>query len=114
MWSARAVVMFPTGVKLALPVGPDVVDDVGLAVVDADAMELFADGTLPQEIRVGASRKGAPKVRVRKRVAASIVFILASRHLVDGHDRRHPLGMASPYKAQKTEFLAQKFGEAPK
>jgi hypothetical protein len=43
---------------------PDVVDD------DTDAMELFADGTLPQEIRAGASRKRARKVRLRERIAA--------------------------------------------
>jgi len=78
MWSARAVVMFPTGVKLALAVGPDVVDDVGLAVVDAGAMELLADGILPQDIRTGTRRNSPRNGRVRRQLVATFAFTFTS------------------------------------
>jgi len=78
MWSARAVVMFPTGVKLALAVGPDVVDDLELAVVDAGAMELFADGILPQDIRTGTRRNSPRNGRVRRQLVATFAFTFTS------------------------------------
>lgn len=70
---ARGVVMFPTGVKWALPVGLEVVD--GVLVVEPDVVDgvELANGMLPQDVRIGMSRRRARKVRER-------VVIFASRH----------------------------------
>ena len=57
--------MFPTGVKWALP-EVVVVDGVLLVIelLDVDGEE-FADGILPQDVRIGTRRRRARKVRRR-------------------------------------------------